>query len=87
LNFQILRPEKVFELIDISLLFSQLSYHEVDTNNGDRDTNSIIKEETSTRLDSLLPGRNYSITVHAISNFIESNGTSIYQATSGFANF
>ncbi|CAB3367061.1 Hypothetical predicted protein [Cloeon dipterum] len=59
----------------------KLSYHEVDTNNGDRDTNNMIVLDTSSRLESLLPGRNYSITVHAISNQVESNGTSIYQAT------
>ncbi|XP_059474266.1 tyrosine-protein phosphatase 10D [Neocloeon triangulifer] len=59
----------------------KLSYHEVDTNNGDRDTNTVVVEDSSIRLESLLPGRNYSVTVHAISNHVESNGTSIYQAT------
>jgi cadherin 5 type 2 (VE-cadherin) len=36
-------------------------------------------------LESLLPGRNYSISVQAISNGMESNETSIYQATREYA--
>jgi receptor-type tyrosine-protein phosphatase beta len=54
----------------------------VETYIGDRDTNSMIIEGTSAQLESLLPGRNYSITVQAVSNHVESNGSSIYQATS-----
>jgi hypothetical protein len=52
----------------------------VESFNGDN--NSLYVEKAGTLLlESLLPGRNYSISVQAISNGMESNETSIYQAT------
>jgi cadherin 5 type 2 (VE-cadherin) len=62
------------------LLDDQVSYHEVESFNGDN--NSLFVEKAGTLvLESLLSGRNYSISVQAISNGMESNETSIYQAT------
>lgn len=61
-----------------------MSYHEVETYNGD--SNTIVTEEPSCTLKTLLPGRNYSITVQAVSNQMDSNETSIYQATSKYEN-
>lgn len=58
----------------------KISYHEVETYNGDSST--VYTEKLSYTLKALLPGRNYSITVQAVSNGMESNETSIYQATS-----
>jgi len=58
----------------------QVSYHEVESFNGDN--NSLFVEKAGTLvLESLLSGRNYSISVQAISNGMESNETSIYQET------
>jgi cadherin 5 type 2 (VE-cadherin) len=60
--------------------YDQVSYHEVESFNGDN--NSLYVEKAGTLLlESLLPGRNYSISVQAISNGMESNETSLYQAT------
>lgn len=58
----------------------KISYHEVETFNGDSST--AYTEKQSYILRALLPGRNYSITVQAVSNKIESNESSIFQATS-----
>ncbi|XP_046394393.1 tyrosine-protein phosphatase 10D isoform X1 [Ischnura elegans] len=57
----------------------KISYYEVETFNGD--SNSIFVEGPPAYLESLLPGRNYSITVQAVSDKMESNETSIFQAT------
>ncbi|XKL59004.1 hypothetical protein PGB90_000020 [Kerria lacca] len=57
----------------------KISYLEAESLNGDSNAMMIEKEEYE--LDSLLPGRNYSITVQAVSNQIESNSMTIYQAT------
>ncbi|KAK6628641.1 Tyrosine-protein phosphatase 10D [Polyplax serrata] len=57
----------------------KISYHEVETFNGDSST--AYTEKQSYILRALLPGRNYSITVQAVSNKIESNESSIFQAT------
>lgn len=57
----------------------KISYHEVETYNGDASTMNI--KGTRLALESLLPGRNYSITVQAISKKMESNETIIYVAT------
>ncbi|XP_072759726.1 uncharacterized protein [Anoplolepis gracilipes] len=57
----------------------KLQYHEVETTIGD-DTNTLTTDKTKVTL-SLLPGRNYSIIVQAISNKVESNETVLYQAT------
>ncbi|XP_075214257.1 protein tyrosine phosphatase 10D isoform X3 [Lycorma delicatula] len=57
----------------------KVSYSEVEIVNGD--SNTVYASENKQVLESLLPGRNYSITVQAISNQMESNETVIYQAT------
>lgn len=56
-----------------------ITYHEVDTINGD--SNDITSNLTSLELENLLPGRNYSIIVQAVSNIVASNQTSIYVIT------
>ncbi|XP_051172997.1 tyrosine-protein phosphatase 10D-like isoform X1 [Leptopilina boulardi] len=58
----------------------KLQYHEVESTIGG-DSNSLITDKTRVTLEALLPGRNYSIIVQAISNKIESNETILYQAT------
>lgn len=65
------------------LIFSltlQISYTEVGVLNGD--TNTMVTDKTEHVLESLLPGRNYSISVQAVSNSVESNAEIAYQATS-----
>ncbi|XKL64252.1 hypothetical protein PGB90_004338 [Kerria lacca] len=57
----------------------KISYLEAESLNGDSNTMMVETEEYE--LDSLLPGRNYSISVQAVSNQIGSNETTIYQAT------
>ncbi|KAG5683461.1 hypothetical protein PVAND_012739 [Polypedilum vanderplanki] len=58
----------------------RISYHEVDGNsNGDSST--MNTESIRYTLENLLPGRNYSITVQAISKKMESNETTIYIST------
>lgn len=52
----------------------------METYNGDSST--AYTDKQSYVLKALLPGRNYSITVQAVSNKIESNETFIFQATS-----
>lgn len=56
-----------------------VSYHEVQTFNGDAST--MFTNKTNYILESLLPGRNYSITVQAISKNIESNDTIVHVVT------
>ncbi|XP_025155882.1 tyrosine-protein phosphatase 10D isoform X5 [Harpegnathos saltator] len=58
----------------------KLQYHEVETTIGG-DSNTLTTDKTQVTLEALLPGRNYSIIVQAISNKIESNETILYQAT------
>ncbi|XP_014486933.1 PREDICTED: tyrosine-protein phosphatase 10D isoform X6 [Dinoponera quadriceps] len=58
----------------------KLQYHEVETTIGG-DSNTLTTDKTKVTLEALLPGRNYSIIVQAISNKIESNETVLYQAT------
>ncbi|XP_067210895.1 tyrosine-protein phosphatase 10D isoform X4 [Linepithema humile] len=58
----------------------KLQYHEVETTIGG-DSNTLATDKTRVTLEALLPGRNYSIIVQAISNKIESNETVLYQAT------
>ncbi|KAK7873176.1 hypothetical protein R5R35_006394 [Gryllus longicercus] len=62
----------------------KLTYHEVDSSfNGD---SNVLKEiHPPIRLESLLPGRNYSISVVAVSGGVESNETLVYQATRPFS--
>lgn len=57
----------------------RVQYHEVETFNGD--SSSMNTNATRYVLESLLPGRNYSVTVQAISKRIESNETTIYVVT------
>lgn len=56
-----------------------VSYHEVESSAGDSSTANT--EETSLVMESLLPGRNYSISVQAISKEMESNESSINVVT------
>ncbi|XP_058822089.1 tyrosine-protein phosphatase 10D isoform X2 [Topomyia yanbarensis] len=57
----------------------KISYHELETNNGDAST--MNTDKTTFALESLLPGRNYSVTVQAISKKMESNETVIFVVT------
>lgn len=57
----------------------KISYHEVEAFNGDSST--MNTNQTSYILESLLPGRNYSLTVQAISKHMESNESTIYVVT------
>lgn len=57
----------------------KISYHELETNNGDSST--MNTDKTTFALESLLPGRNYSVTVQAISKKMESNETVIFVVT------
>lgn len=58
----------------------RISYHEVD-GSANGDSSSMTTEKIRYTLENLLPGRNYSITVQAISKKMESNETTIYVAT------
>lgn len=57
----------------------KVSYHEVETFTGDSST--VTTDQTEIPLESLLPGRNYSIMVQAISNKVESNESIMYVTT------
>jgi receptor-type tyrosine-protein phosphatase beta len=57
----------------------KVEYHEMETFNGD--SSSVIVDIPSFSMSNLQPGRNYSITVKAISNGIESVGMTVFQAT------
>ncbi|XP_025830814.1 tyrosine-protein phosphatase 10D-like [Agrilus planipennis] len=56
-----------------------VSYHEVETSTGD--SNTVATNETQIILDTLLPGRNYSISVRAVSKKMESNDSYLYVVT------
>ncbi|KAI4503635.1 hypothetical protein M0802_001038 [Mischocyttarus mexicanus] len=58
----------------------KLQYHEVETTIGG-DSNTLTIDKTRVTLEALLPGRNYSIIVQAISSKVESNETILYQVT------
>ncbi|XP_043491071.1 tyrosine-protein phosphatase 10D isoform X2 [Polistes fuscatus] len=58
----------------------KLQYHEVETTIGG-DSNTLTTDKTRVTLEALLPGRNYSIIVQAISSKVESNETILYQVT------
>ncbi|XP_015183545.1 PREDICTED: tyrosine-protein phosphatase 10D isoform X2 [Polistes dominula] len=58
----------------------KLQYHEVETTIGG-DSNTLTTDKTRVTLEALLPGRNYSIIVQAISSKVESNETVLYQVT------
>uniref|UniRef100_A0A1B0GHW2 protein-tyrosine-phosphatase n=2 Tax=Lutzomyia longipalpis TaxID=7200 RepID=A0A1B0GHW2_LUTLO len=57
----------------------KISYHEVETFNGDAST--MNTDRTTYPLETLLPGRNYSLTVQAISAKVESNESTIIVVT------
>lgn len=59
--------------------FSQVTYHELETFNGD--SSSVIVHDTYFPLSNLQPGRNYSISIKAVANGIESLERTITQAT------
>ncbi|KAK0159849.1 hypothetical protein PV327_010916 [Microctonus hyperodae] len=60
----------------------RLEYHEVDTTTSiSGDSNTLTTDKTRIILEALLPGRNYTIIVQAISNKVESNDTVIFQVT------
>lgn len=56
-----------------------VSYHEVESSAGD--SNTVTTNETKITLDALLPGRNYSIAVSAISKKVESNESFLFVLT------
>ncbi|XP_014224112.1 tyrosine-protein phosphatase 10D isoform X1 [Trichogramma pretiosum] len=58
----------------------KIEYHEIEGTIGG-DGNVLITNKTRITLEALLPGRNYSICVQAISNKVESNETILYQVT------
>ncbi|XP_008203382.1 tyrosine-protein phosphatase 10D isoform X5 [Nasonia vitripennis] len=58
----------------------RVEYHEVEATIGG-DSNVLTTNKTKITLEALLPGRNYSIIVQAISNKVESNETVLYQVT------
>ncbi|XP_037938051.1 tyrosine-protein phosphatase 10D isoform X1 [Teleopsis dalmanni] len=57
----------------------RIVYHELETFNGD--TSTLTTDRTRFNLESLLPGRNYSLSVQAVSKKMESNETAIYVVT------
>ena len=58
----------------------KITYYELETFNGD--SSSVYTDDTFFSLSNLQPGRNYSISISAVSQGIESAERSIYQATS-----
>ncbi|XP_066154391.1 tyrosine-protein phosphatase 10D isoform X4 [Euwallacea fornicatus] len=56
-----------------------VSYHEVESTIGD--SNTVTTNQTKIELETLLPGRNYSVTVQAVSKDIQSKEEAIYLAT------
>lgn len=57
-----------------------VSYHEVESSTGDSN-NVKTNNQTELTLDTLLPGRNYSIIVQALSKDMESNESYLYVVT------
>lgn len=70
---------KTYFVIYYDVVF-QITYTEVGVLNGD--TNTMMTEKENHILESLLPGRNYSISVQAVSNQVQSDPVITYQATS-----
>ncbi|KAL1506354.1 hypothetical protein ABEB36_005735 [Hypothenemus hampei] len=56
-----------------------VSYHEVESTIGD--SNTVTTNQTRIELETLLPGRNYSVTVQAVSKDVQSKEESIYVVT------
>ena len=66
-----------------TLLF-QVTYHDLETFNGDRfngDSSYIYVPDPYFSLDNLNPGRNYSIGIQAVSKGVESVERTLFQAT------
>lgn len=57
----------------------KITYHELETFNGD--SSSVYVPDTYFSLSNLQPGRNYSLSIRAVSKGIESVERSLYQAT------
>jgi hypothetical protein len=58
----------------------KITYYELETFNGD--SSSVVVSDTYFSLSNLQPGRNYSLSISAVSQGIESVERSIFQATS-----
>ncbi|XP_030754681.1 tyrosine-protein phosphatase 10D-like [Sitophilus oryzae] len=56
-----------------------VSYHEVESTIGD--SNTVMTNQTKIELEALFPGRNYSVTVQAVSKEMKSKEESIYVVT------
>ncbi len=54
------------------LLFSQITYHDLETFNGDSSSASVYVLEPEFSLLNLQPGRNYSVSIRAVAKGIES---------------
>ena len=67
----------------------QITYHEVEPSGFEQnaDSSSIYVAEEYFSLSNLQPGRNYSISVQAVSKGIESVQRSLFQATRKYRNF
>ena len=61
----------------------QVTYHELETGFSG-DSSSLVVADTEFSLEQLQPGRNYSISVAALSNNVESLPVPVYQATSEY---
>lgn len=57
----------------------QITSQEVEAFGGD--VNSIIVDEPQFLMSSLSPGRNYSISIQSVSNGVESDEVTVFQAT------
>ena len=66
---------------DVPIL--QVTYHELETGFSG-DSSSLVVVDTEFSLEQLQPGRNYSISVAALSNNVESLPVPVYQATSEY---
>ena len=59
-----------------------MTYLELETFKGD--SSSVVVKEPYYALSNLQPGRNYSISIQAVANSIESTERTIFQATSKY---
>ena len=75
-------PPSAEEYTILFMFFLQITYHELESFNGD--SSSVFVSEPYFPMSNLLPGRNYSIAVQAVSKGIESVERSIFQATSEY---
>lgn len=58
----------------------QITSQEAEAFGGD--VNSVLVEQPQFLMSSLFPGRNYSISIQAVSNGMESDEVTVFQATS-----